>query len=292
MFNKIINLILKNSFLLERVFFIEKILKNNTINKVLFTNWFFYMKYLLLILIFTLFLTSCGSSKIIKEENNIQVIKENITQTIKEETKITLEFLLDNYSLEFHEINLTNQNLTQVPNFEKFLTWSYIDDVWYINLSNNKIKNIDWEYFKYFPNLKELNLSYNEIENFELGHSFLQELKLHKNKLKNVNLEWSDKINMLNLWYNEFKTLKDTKLPNSIKTLELQHNLLEDISWLDKLIDLEILKLEFNNLEDIDMWILKNLKNLNNITVSKNKLSEKLEKWFINFNMKMSKKKE
>jgi len=86
-----------------------------------------------------------------------------------------------------------------VPNFEKYLTGTYIDDVWSINLSNNKITEIDSSLFEYFPNLKELNLSYNEIEEANIAHNFLQDLKLHKNMLLEVDLAGTSKLNLLNL---------------------------------------------------------------------------------------------
>jgi hypothetical protein len=60
------------------------------------------MKKILLTLVILLTLTSCG--------------------TPKEDTKITLDFLSGSYSEEFHELNLANQELTQIPNFEKYLT--------------------------------------------------------------------------------------------------------------------------------------------------------------------------
>lgn len=212
--------------------------------------------------------------------------------TPKEDAVITGEYLIDSYSSEFHDLDLSNRELTMVPNFEKYLTGTYIDDVWSINLSNNKITEIDSSLFEYFPNLKELNLSYNEIEEANIAHNFLQDLKLHKNMLLEVDLAGTSKLNLLNLWYNELKSWDDIKLPKHITTLELQHNSLEDIKWLDKLESLEVLKLEFNVLEDNDMWLLKELKSLEKITVLKNKLSEELEKWFAEFNEKMKKRSE
>jgi len=220
---------------------------------------------LLFLLLLILSLASCNSS---------------------EDSKISTDFLQSNYSEEFHELNLAGQELTQVPNFEKYLTWSYIDNVWSIDLSQNDIEKVNWDLFNYFPNLKELNLSYNKIKEVSLNHNFLQDVKLHKNMLTNADLSWLKKLNAVNLGYNELKTWNDIKLPNSVKTLELQHNKLEDLSWIPKLNNLSKLKVEFNNLENEDMIELKDLKMLKFISAKFNKLSKNLEDKFMKFNEK------
>ncbi len=196
----------------------------------------------------------------------------------KEDKKISTEFLQNNYSEEFHELNLAAQELTNVPNFEKYLTWSYIDNVWSINLMNNNIKEVDWKIFKYFPNLKELNLSYNKIEKITLEHNFIQNIKLHKNSLKKVDLNWLKKLNTINLWYNNILSLNDLWLPKNIQSLELQHNKLVDIEWILEFKNLEILKLEFNELEDEDLNKLDELKQLKHISTWFNKTTKKIEK--------------
>ena len=209
----------------------------------------------------------------------------------EEDKKINLEFLSWSYNKITHELNLSNQDLTQVPNFEKYLTWSYISDVWSIDLSNNSINEIDSEVFKYFPNLKELNLSYNEIEYIKLKHNFIQDLKLHKNNLTKVDLDSLVKLNTINLWYNELLSWKDISLPKSIVSLELQHNKLDNINGINKFTNLETLKLEFNSLEDNDLEKLSWLKNLNYISLWFNKLTKEREKSFNDFNKNNKKEK-
>lgn len=231
------------------------------------------MKLLILLIPFTLLLTSCNNNSISQEDE-----------------KVNIEFLSWSFVAEFNELNLSNQELTQVPNFEQYLTWTYIDNVWSIDLSNNMIKNIDGELFKYFPNLKELNLSYNQIEDITLEHNFIQDLKLHKNILKEVNIEWLSKLNSVNLWYNELLSWSDILLPKSIKTLELQHNKLADLNWLGNLENLESLKVEFNELEDMDLKELANLDMLKFISVWRNKISKKLEEKIKQMNMEETEK--
>jgi len=181
------------------------------------------------------------------------------------------------YNKSFNELNLAGKGLTKVPNFEKYLTWSYRDDIWSINLMNNDISEVDGELFKYFPNLKELNLSYNKIEKLDLDLTFLKELQIHKNNIKKLNIENIKTLNTLNIWYNDLTSLVDIRLPKNIKTLELQHNKLTDLLWVSKLKKLEKLKLEFNELEDKNLWEIKDLENIKYITVKNNKLSKKLE---------------
>lgn len=193
--------------------------------------------------------------------------------------------LIWSYSTGFHELDLSRKDLTELPNFELYLTWSYKYDVWSINLQDNNLEDIDATYFDYFPNLQEINLSYNNITwDVSINHLFLQKLLLHKNKISNVNLSWSVALSDLNLWYNEFKTLEGSILPKSITNLELQHNSLENLSWIDKLESLSTIKFEFNKLEDTDLAVIKNLKYLMNISFWENLLTEKMEEVLLKFN--------
>jgi len=215
------------------------------------------MKKIILLSMIILTLSSCGITK--------------------EDSQVNTVFLINSYKKEFHELNLANKELTQVPNFEKYLSGSIIDDVWSINLQANKITEIDAEKLKFFPNLKELNISYNTLSTLNLSDVPLDILYAHKNKLTTVNIEKLNTLSTLNLGYNELKSWNDIKLPTALVTLELQHNKLDDLYWIESLLKLEKLKFEFNNLEDDDMNVLLNLDNISNITATYNKLSKKVE---------------
>ena len=78
--------------------------------------------------------------------------------------------------------------------------------------------------------------------------------------------------------------MEGVNIPNTVKKLELQHNKLVDINWVSELTNLEVLKFEFNELDDTDMKELKNLKNLKSISYWKNNLSEEMQAWFLQFN--------
>jgi Leucine-rich repeat (LRR) protein len=220
-------------------------------------------KYLLLI-ICVLALLSCGVEK--------------------EDKQVNTAFLTGAYISEFHELNLSKKNLTMIPNFEKYLTGSYKYDVWNINLQSNQIGIVNEDYFNYFPNLKRINLSYNKIKKVKLSKLPIEKLYIHKNEIKKADLGALTRLTDINLWYNKLKKWKYALLPNTIKILELQHNELEDIKWVEKLKDLESIRVEFNKLEDLDMVVLKDLKNMRFISAGENKLSKKLIDGFMNFN--------
>jgi Leucine-rich repeat (LRR) protein len=227
------------------------------------------MKYIVWIFIILMSLTSCGTGS---------------------DKQVDTEFLTGAYVSEFHELDLAGMELTAVPNFEKYLTGSYIYDVWSVDLQSNNIKKIDSKAFDFFPNLKEVNLSYNKIEKITLGDLPIEKLLIHKNEIESADLWGLSKLREVNIGYNQLESAKDIKLPEGLQILELQHNKLEDISGVEKLTELTKIKLEFNQLEDADMVLLKDLKKLKFISVGKNKLSEDLEKGFINFNEVMSEK--
>ena len=239
------------------------------------------MKKFFLIVVWIFLLFSCTSSNdndLVNDKNN------NLKINKIEKPEISTAFLTWSYNKNFHELDLSNKNLDEIPDFKKYLTWAYKDDVWSIILQNNNIENVDFTRFKFFPNLKEVNLSYNNITEITINHPYLNTLLLHKNKIKNINLEWSNLIQNLNLWYNELESLKDSNLPINIKNIELQHNKLIDLTWIEKLELIEKVKFEFNKLEDDDMFVFKDLKNVINISFGYNQLSEKMEDWFKKYN--------
>jgi Leucine-rich repeat (LRR) protein len=167
------------------------------------------MKCIVLVFITLMTLTSCGAGS---------------------DKQVDTAFLTGAYVNEFHELNLAGKELTAVPDFEKYLTGSYIYDVWSINLQSNNIKKIDSSVFDFFPNLKEINLSYNKIEEIKLDTLPIEKLLLHKNQIKEADFESLEKLVELNIGYNKIESTKELKLPKSLQSLELQHNKLEDIS--------------------------------------------------------------
>ena len=87
-------------------------------------------------------------------ESNLKGFPENIwINTLTNKTRFEKLKILD---LEGN--NLETLNSTMFHGIEQSLEQ--------LSLSNNSIKRIDWSIFQMFPNLKQLNLSYNPLENW------------------------------------------------------------------------------------------------------------------------------
>ena len=193
------------------------------------------MKRLLLLLLIVTFIWWCST----KQQEKVTYVN-----------WITKDFIKENYDSRLHFLNLSNKWLTWSIDFEKILSWDNLKyDIWYIDMSMNQIKKI-WNEFNFFPNLKELNLSYNEINYFWLTWSKLQKLYLHKNNLSSIDLSSLKQLLEVNLWYNQFTWFENIKLPENIYSIQLQHNKLKNLNWLEKLKKWRILKVEFNGLSD------------------------------------------
>jgi len=211
------------------------------------------MKKLLLLLLVIILVWWCSTKQ-----------QEKITYT----DWITKDFIEKNYDSKLHFLNLSNKWLTWSIHFEKLLSWSNLKyDIWYIDMSMNKIKKV-WNEFSFFPNLKELNLSYNQIDYFWLTWSKLQKLYLHKNNLSNIDLSSLTQLSDINLGYNQFTWFKNIELPKNIYSIQLQHNKLKNLIWLEKLKNWRLLKVEFNNLPDNLVKKLKKIGSLSWFNVS------------------------
>jgi len=149
---------------------------------------------------------------------------------MKEPAVISTDFLISNYNIMAHELDLSNQGLKEVPNFEKYLTGSYQYDVWSISLLKNELTEVNSEDFAYFPNLKDLKLPYNKLEEVTLTDLPLENLELHKNALTSVDLSGLKKLASVNLGYNKLSSMNDIQVGTGMVVLELQHNQLKDIT--------------------------------------------------------------
>lgn len=204
-----------------------------------------------------------------------------------EDKQVNEAFLTWAFNNKLHMLDLSNQNLTRIPDFKKYLTWAILDNVWYINLMSNNIEYIDADRLTIFPNLKELNLSYNKIKEVKLDHNFISKIELHKNEITKVDLTGLTNLKEVNLGYNKITSLDNIKLNKNITNLQLQHNQLTDLNNIWEYKDLSSLKLEFNKLIDKNFASLDWLDKLKFITVKYNDISKDLEKSFEEFNKKM-----
>ncbi len=186
----------------------------------------------------------------------------NKTDTQTTDTTITGEqqiiqelpaYISENFYEPQHHLDLAWQNLTQMPDIcADITTGDMLYDIRSINLANNEITEISVDY-SCLTNLKELNLSYNQIEDIENleNLAFLSKLELHKNQIKKIRgLSDIKNLTDLNLWYNKITSVKGLEKIKSLKTLQLQHNQIDDIGLLTNLTNLETLKLEYNQISD------------------------------------------
>ena len=157
-------------------------------------------------------------------------------------------------------INLSNSDLTVVPDLCTLVRADDHDKIWFIDLSSNRIRIVDQD-LGCLVNLKELNLSYNEIEGVKNLWVLpnLTTLKLQKNNLSTT--QWLPDfpaLEKLNLWFNSLIEATGLEKYTNLEVLELYHNEIETLVWLENLQQLEQLKVEFNNIKDF--WFVETLK--------------------------------
>lgn len=187
--------------------------------------------------------------------------------------KIIDNLIIDNYNIEFHYLNLKSKNLDKIPDICNMIKGTnYIDDIWSINLSNNKLTkiNIDLSCLK---NLQELNLSFNKIRKIEnlKELTFIKKLDLGNNEISKIdNIDKLTTLTDLHLWYNKIISTNWLEKLVNLTSLKLQHNEISNLSWLKYLSKLTELKLEFNKLNDENLKDITNLSNLKILTLWEN----------------------
>lgn len=190
------------------------------------------MKHFFITLCSLLLLTSCSFQKQTEADKNI-------TQ------KFIQEHLEDSY------LNLSHLELTQIPQFSQILPQNVLEDVLFINLSNNKITSISKE-LQAFPNLKEVNLARNPIKKLEnlSNIPLLRKLELFGAELESIDLKNVPDLAYLDLSYNKLESndLRDVFLFTSLNDLQLHRNKITSLQGIENLKNLERVKLEFNNI--------------------------------------------
>lgn len=148
-------------------------------------------------------------------------------------------------------------------------------------LSNNKITRIANNAFSNIENLKKLDLTFNELNEFSVkivSSSNLEELIVHHNKLRNLADDIFSKSNLhyLDLSYNQFTDIESLKRTGAheLTTLDLTHNQITNISdtafvYFTKL---KVLDLSFNNLTSLVDGTFDEQRLLQNLSITNNKL--------------------
>ncbi|MCD5382888.1 hypothetical protein LR002_02085 [Candidatus Gracilibacteria bacterium] len=227
-------------------------------------------KFFLLTVIFSLFsLSACE-----KISNPFHKLSEG-------DKKISAEFL-EEQTYQGH-IDLSNLGLTKIPDFTKFLSGTGADAITSISLNANKITEIDGEKFKNFLNLKELDLSFNQIKNTE-GIEKIPSRILGKLDLTKAGIEEIDGIGELtslqelHLNFNKIKKVDGLENLKNLKYLGLARNQLTNIDKLSALNNLDTLKIEFNQVENIDKILNNEKSKLQMFTIKFNKINPEIVK--------------
>lgn len=193
-------------------------------------------------------------------------------------------------------INYNHQKICYFPK-NYFLKYSKLEE---LNLSNNKLKCLDYKLFKNIPELKMLNVSNNLL--LSLNHRLfknipnLKILDLQNNRLsiiKNHTFAYIPKLSYLNLNNNKLKKIEKSALYNLkyLKYLSLLNNFYElqihanNFNYIKNIEYLYLGALNFNKLECLHIChfsIFNNLQNLYSINISKTMITEIKKNTFYN----------
>eukprot|EP01080_Neovahlkampfia_damariscottae_P001608 gene1608-12733_t len=236
-------------------------------------------------------------SKVLQKVCNASYENKNLTEIPKE---VFLKISLEKLNLSFNKIdkidkqlesnkklkqlNLSYNNLREVS-FD-FSSFEFLEE---LNLSGNFMENIDENVLKNSKNLKTLILDFcelneipklieqikslenlyfriNKLNELNFVHEYLKVLDLRDNNLTKLSNEIKKfkNLKVLNLDFNKLKELPD-ELPGELIEFTCSNNEIEtDINCLNNLKSLEKLNLSNNKIQKINLLKLKeSLKNLN-----------------------------
>ncbi|XP_029294879.1 leucine-rich repeat transmembrane neuronal protein 4-like [Cottoperca gobio] len=143
-------------------------------------------------------------------------------------------------------------------------------------LSSNKISHLHNTTFSAIPNLRNLDLSYNQLQTLQPGHFYglrkLQNLHLRSNGLKQIVIRTfleCRSLEFLDLGYNRLRSLTRTTFLGlfKLKELHLEHNQFSRINFFifPRLTNLQALYLQWNRIRSINQgmpWIWHKLQKL------------------------------
>ncbi len=158
--------------------------------------------------------------------------------------EISSEYFIERYDRETYTLDLSNQNLEALPVFRKYMTGSWLQDIYRIDLSQNDIQIIPEGSFDIFPNLNTINLASND---FRFGSDInipktVKTLSLSDNNLSDIT------------WFSEYAELSRVDLTNN----DLEDIDLAELWGFKKLVELRV---EGNN---ISPKLLESINKINN----------------------------
>ena len=103
-------------------------------------------------------------------------------------TELSSDYFIEHYDRETLTLDLSDEDLVEVPVFSKYMTGSWLQDVYRIDLSDNDLQRIPVGVFDIFPNLSTIDLSSND---FKFGSDVrlpktIKKLSLSDNSLENL----------------------------------------------------------------------------------------------------------
>lgn len=132
---------------------------------------------------------------------------------------MSMERNIDNKITENNILDLSNSELKEIPN-------NISDNITYINLKNNNIKEVDLSLFG--NNVTKIDLSHNNIHKV-YGYTEACEIDLSYNRISDFNLD---------------KTY-------SLKNLDLSNNIIGNIDWTNKFSIMDYVNLSHNNIQKL-----------------------------------------
>lgn len=168
-----------------------------------------------------------------------------------------------------------------------------------IDLSNNSINSIDCNTFENAQNLKDLNLSFNNIKivckNLSIPATS-EFLNLTHNQIDAVPVELIDnagKLREIDLSHNEIKKINQLNVTqgNRLETIHLNHNKISSLSEnaFDQCVNLKRLYLSNNDIETISPNIFNELQHLIELDISSNVLVKVINDQMFSKNLKLRK---
>jgi Leucine-rich repeat (LRR) protein len=189
---------------------------------------------------------------------------------------ITLKKIQDQESkpIEHKLVELVSKNLLNLPEN----LFNNIDNLSYIKLNNNKIKELPDKIFNNL-NLISIDLSQNEIkhiqDNLFLGLKNLKTCKLNDNNLESIKIKNLENLEVVELKNNQLKNLYQLQLENlsKLEILDLSNNKFEHLTYNFFLGIKNIKKLKLNNneLNELDVNVFRNVKKLEVLELNENK---------------------
>lgn len=186
------------------------------------------------------------------ESDAVKQIYNNYKHKPKIELRIEDSRMEQYKYLDLSKLEIDNNYLSQLFELKKII--KILEQIEFLDISNNKLCKLPE--LKKFPNIKYLNVSFNQIEGNILDDNLL-ELTCHNNLIKSIK---SNKLTHINASNNQIETID---VP-SVQILIISFN---QINWIPSYIELKYLECIDNNINKID-----NMLGLEELYIGNNKL--------------------